>query len=121
CTGPKLRLKNPDEHAVFLDGRQVHKQTQNYRYYGTTRWDTLPTVREDNGVPVFENMPHSETVVIPPPASPWLFPFDLPLEVIYRTILGRPDQEVTVAAIQKPPEQRVRLEIPSEELSKLSA
>jgi len=121
CAGPKLHIKNPDEHDVFLDGRQVHKETQNYRYYGTSRWDTLPLVREDNGVPVFDSMPNSETVEIPAPASPYLFPFDFPLEVLSRTAFGRPDQTVTVTVIEKPPEQRIGLEIPGEELGKLSA
>ncbi|MEC9048121.1 MAG: hypothetical protein VYA51_08920, partial [Planctomycetota bacterium] len=51
-------------------------------------------------------------------ASPWLFPFDFPLEALDRLIYGRRD--VTVEAIAAP-KQRIEGAIPQDELGKLSA
>lgn len=89
-----------------------------FRYYGATRWDVLPNVRQDNGVPVFDEGPQSVEVELAPPASPWLFPFDFPIELIDRALHGRRDVKVTVSARPKP---MIQGEIPPEELGRLSA
>ncbi|MCK5941677.1 MAG: hypothetical protein KAI24_06900 [Planctomycetes bacterium] len=144
--GPTLTIANPERERVYLDGRQVlhgregldpppearaaDQDAQDreralesvvelkFRYYGTTRWDVLPNVREDSGVPVFDELPNSAEVEITPPASPWLFPFDFPLEIVDRTLFGRRDREVVVAPKQKQP---IGGEIPQDDLGKLSA
>jgi hypothetical protein len=185
CEGPQLRILNPEQHHVFLDGRRMRNdlpevdelgnvatpapgttppsdvaldpkpaldpnaaldpeeapgpegaanlaaepepsslgtsRTVKFRYYGTSRLDTMPLVREEHGVPQFEHVPSSEWIEIPEPVSPWLFPIDFPLEVLGRAFTGRSDQTVTVTPTQKPAEQRIDLEIPQEELGKLSA
>lgn len=141
CEGPQLHFINPDEHTVFLDGRQLRAEKVDpdedrdevidpsdanfrsvaFRYYGTSRIDTVPLVREEHGVPQFEHVPSSEQVVITEPWTPWLFPIDFPLEVLGRAFVGRGDQTVTIVAAEKPPETRINLEIPQEQLGKLSA
>ena len=140
--GPKLTLENPDREQVFLDGRQILSGNEKpdpdaiapgevdsesalqsiaelpFRYYGATRWDVLPNVRVDNGVPVFDEGPESVVVDIEPPASPWLFPFDFPIEAVDRLLHGRRDTTVTVRAAKK---RMIEGEIPPDELGKLSA
>ncbi len=146
CKGPQLHFINPDEHHIFVDGRRVRAnkidldktpeevpeevpdeagdanfRSLGFRYYGTSRIDTVPLVREEHGVPQFEHVPSSEQIVISEPWSPWLFPIDFPLEVLGRAFLGRGDQTVTIVAVEKPPETRINREIPQEELGNLSA
>lgn len=118
--GPELRVNNPENHQVFLDGQRVTNEIIPYRYYGTTRWATLPRLPEGRGVPEFDLMPYGETIEIPAPASSWLFPFDLPLELAFRAMDGRQDQTVTVKTVEKTAEQRMGLEISGEKLSQLS-
>ena len=105
---------------MFLDGQRVTNEIIPYRYYGTTRWATLPRLPEGRGVPEFDLMPYGETIEIPAPASSWLFPFDLPLELAFRAMDGRQDQTVTVKTVEKTAEQRMGLEISGEKLSQLS-
>jgi len=121
CEGPQLHVHNPDDHAVFLDGKRVYDETVEFRFYGTSRFDTLPLIAEEHGVPRFEHTPSSEQIDIPQPFSPWLFPLDFPLEVIDRMFAGRRDQTVTIVAKEKPLEERITVEIPQEELGRLSA
>ena len=120
CTGPELHVNNPDNHQVFLDGQQISNEIVPYRYYGTSRWETLPRLPEGNAVPEFRLLPQSQTIEIPAPASSWLFPFDLPLELVFRAIDGRQDQTVTVKTIEKTAEQQMGVEISGEKLSQLS-
>lgn len=133
--GPRLRIENPEHHDVFLDGRRVATERDPdapfdpdalpdgiaevpFRYYGTTRWDVLPTVTEDSGVPKFDREPGSAAVTMAPPASPWLFPFDFPAELVDRLLFGRGDVVVEVRAAEKQPLQG---EIPQEAFGELSA
>ena len=125
--GPELTMQNPGGDVVFLDGKRVldgdapdaePARALPFRYYGVTRWDVLPNIEERNGVPLFDRGPQSAEVELAPPASPWLFPFDFPLEALDRLIYGRRD--VTVEAIAAP-KQRIEGAIPQDELGKLSA
>jgi hypothetical protein len=111
--------KAPEE--VPDEAGDANFRSVNFRYYGTSRIDTVPLIREEHGVPQFEHVPSSEQIVISEPWSPWLFPIDFPLEVLARAFLGRGDQTVTIVAVEKPPETRINREIPQEELGKLSA
>jgi hypothetical protein len=120
CAGPQLHINNPGEHHVLIDGKRTDAESLPFRYYGTTRWATLPRIPKTNGVPDFDRNPHSETVEIAAPSSPWLFPFDFPLEVMHWMFLGQADQVVTVTSPKKPPEQRIGQQIAGEKLSQLS-
>ena len=121
CTGPQLRIENPGDHHVFVDGQRTAAESLPFRYYGTSRWATLPRIPEVNGVPEFDRNPHSETVEIAPPSSAWLFPLDFPLEAMHWMFFGQGDQSVTVSAPKKSAEQRVGQQIAGEKLSQLSA
>jgi hypothetical protein len=121
CTGPQLRIENPDDHLVFVDGQRTTNESMPFRYYGTSRWATLPRIPEVNGVPEFDRNPHSETVAITAPSSPWLFPLDFPLEAMRWIFFGQEEQSVTVSAPKKTSEQRVGQQIAGEKLSQLSA
>lgn len=161
--GPSLTLRNPDGHALFVDGRRVMRAERPdaarrappdsttappvlsgdvspgssdlsapstsaqsssaqssaaqsssgrpgyvelpFRYYGATRWDALPQIAEENGVPVFDARPRSEAVALPPPVSPWLFPLDFPLEALDRLLYGRRDVDLIVTARARPAPQ----------------
>ena len=136
--GPTLTVQNPGGDRVFVDGRVVldgdaeatlepggvenplaqDEAVLPYRYYGATRWDVLPNVTEDDGVPVFDRAPQSVTVALPPPASPWLFPLDFVLEVTDRLFHGPRDVTVTAEATVKEPLQGT---IPQQALGELSA
>lgn len=121
CTGPQLHIQNPGEHEVYVDGNRSGQGTIAFRYYGTTRWDMLPVIPEENGIPRFQYQQRSELVEVPAPSSPWLFPLDFPLEILNRIWSGKADQFVTIAAPEKPPEQRIDQQIPREDIAKLSA
>ncbi len=121
CAGPKLHISNPGEHYVFVDGKRSNAESLDFRYYGTSRWDALPQIQESNGVPEFDRNPHSGTVDIEAPASPWLFPFDFPLEVMSWAVFGQEEQTMTVSAPKKTDEQRVGQQIAGEKLGQLSA
>lgn len=121
CSGPRLYIDNPEDHLAFVDGQRTEQESLAYRYYGTSRWSSLPRIPEVNGVPDFDQSPEEGTVVIEPPASAWLFPLDFPLEVANWLIHGQKDQTVTIVARPKPAEQRVGQQISGEKLSQLSA
>ena len=125
--GPTLTIENPSGHVVYIDGRQVldgrgeaaeADRELPFRYYGATRCDVIPRVAERDGVPIFDQRIHSIPVALPPPASPWLFPLDLPLEAIDRLFHGRRDVVITAVAT---PRDRMEGSIPQEQLGELSA
>ena len=121
CTAPQLRIANPDEHLVFLDGIHTTSESIPFRYYGTSRWATLPRIPEVNGVPDFDRNPYSEAITVTAPSSPWLFPLDFPLEAMHWMFFGHEEQSVTVSAPKKSSDQRVGQQIAGEKLSQLSA
>ena len=94
CKGPALHLHNPEQHPVFVDGTAETRETLPFRYYGTTRWDALP--RDVDGEADWKRQPASQLVAIPPPASPLLFPLDLPLEFFDWLIHGKRSVSTTV-------------------------
>lgn len=98
-----LRVENPGKHDVFLDGRRVYAKDVKFRYYGTSRWDALPA--DVNGQPNWSLRPTSQDVEIAPPAPAWLFPLDLPLELIAWAVTGNGDT-TTVVALQPTDAQR---------------
>ena len=109
CAGPQTRIVNPDGHRVFVDGTAQQKQVLPFRYYGTSRWDAQPA-DEATGRPDWSRTVGSGAIPLPPPASPWLFPFDFALEAVCRLAVWRND---TIAVIDLPPtptEQRVDAE-----------
>ena len=124
--GPELAIDNPDGERVFIDGRLVLGQEGGdvvttavlpFRYYGATRWDVLPNLREANGIPVFDKRPESVEVELPPPSSPWLFPLDFPLELLNRLFDGPNDVRITAKAKDAP---RVMDTISQEAVNELS-
>jgi hypothetical protein len=62
------------------------------RYYGTTRCDALP--RDRDGWANFDQGATSVWIEIAPPAPPWLFPLDLPWELL--RWLGEPGSPAAV-------------------------
>jgi hypothetical protein len=119
CTGPSLRLDEPDGHPLFVDGQATTAGETPFRYYGTTVWDALP--RDVDGRADWSRRPTRGTVAVPPPAPLWLFPFDLPVELVHRALHGRPDQAVAVEVAPATPEPRGEAEIVNVELARLAA
>ena len=95
CTGPATHIHNPDGHRVFVDGLETTKTELAFRYYGTSRWDATPA--DKNRKPDWELLPASQPLELPPPASPWLFPLDLPLELAHRAFFGREDASAMIS------------------------
>jgi hypothetical protein len=102
CTGPSLRVDNPGGHTVLVDGVRTNARELPFRYYGTTAVDALPAPRPD-GRPDWEHQPTRGMVPIEPPASGWLFPLDLPLELLDRLLHGRDDRTAHVVVDSAPP------------------
>ena len=107
CAGPTLQIDNSAQHAIFVDGRQEAGRELPFRYYGTTAVDALPA--DLPGTPTqpdhppradLSQQPARQLVVTAPPASPWLFPLDLPLELMVWLWRGQPPAQ---AAITLPP------------------
>jgi hypothetical protein len=98
CTGPSTHVHNPDGHRVFVDGQALASERLPFRYYGTSRWDADPA--DTARGPDWSLQPASGRIDLPPPASPWLFPLDLPLELARRALFGRED---VIVAVELPP------------------
>jgi len=97
CTGPSLHVDNPGDHPFFVDGVEAKAGTRSFRYYGTTRVDALPADGKDRMArPDWSHRPTSQMVEVPHPATPWLFPLDLPLELLSRVFHGRGDVTAVV-------------------------
>jgi hypothetical protein len=113
CTGPVLHLHNPDGHLVFIDGVATAQDALPFRYYGATRWDALP--RDRDGRADWDHLPSSGVVAMPAPVSPWLFPLDLPLELLARLADGRADATARIAVTARPADPRSEREFTSAE------
>lgn len=94
CTGPRLHIDNPERHRVFVDGRLEASETLPFRYYGVTRWDAIPVDRD--GEPDWSRRAASREVVIAPPAPLFLFPLDLPIELVVWLVGGTGDTTTTI-------------------------
>ena len=104
-----MHVDNPAGHSFFVDGQRDERTEQPFRYYGQSRVDALPA--DVNGAPDWALQPASQVVAVPAPASPWLFPLDLPIELVRRLLTGREDGAVVIALPPTPPELRVEPEI----------
>jgi hypothetical protein len=118
CTGPTLRLHNPEGHPVFVDGVATGSELLPFRYYGTTRWTSVPKDVDQRAD--WDHLPTTGLVELPAPASPWLFPLDLPLELLARLTSGRGDTTTEVTVHQKPPDPRSEAELALAELTALT-
>lgn len=139
CTAPATELHNPAGHRVFVDGRELRQPALDprqpgadtathrlpFRYYGTSRWDAQP--RDLPGTPTrserpdWQNLPASAPIAQPAPVSPWLFPFDLPLELLDLALHGRDDFTATVALPAVPEGERVVQSVQPTELDRVAA
>jgi len=118
CSGPKLKVENPGKHDVFLDGRRLYAKELKFRYYGTTRWDALPADRD--GMPDWTLRPTSQELVISPPAPAWLFPLDLPLELIAWAVTGNGDTTTVVALQPTDAQRRAEYELGNAQLAAMA-
>jgi len=109
CTAPATYIDNAEGHTCYLDGVRETRPRVPFRYYGTSRIDVVP-IDNPNG-PDFDRQPMSVTVPLPPPASPWLFPFDFFVEIFERTVHGRGDVVAVLGAPPTPTELRVDPEL----------
>ena len=110
CTGPATRVSNPDGHRVFVDGRALRREHLPFRYYGTSRWDAIPADAPP-GTPDWSLLPASGRIDQPWPATPWLFPFDFPLELLHRTFQGRGDVVANVSLPRSGPDVAIEPEV----------
>jgi hypothetical protein len=95
CAGPALQIDNPGQHRVFLDGVEETRQTLPFRYYGTLQCDVLPGAAVQGSREEFRNTPSRRAVAVRPPANPWMFPLDLPVELWAWAWHGQPPTTVT--------------------------
>ncbi len=92
CSGPSLSVHADGPH--FVDGQRLERDALPFRYYGTAVVDALP--RDDaRGRPDWSRSPSRTLAPLPPPAPRWLFPFDLPIELLQRALSGADDRSVT--------------------------
>lgn len=111
CTGPATHVDNPRGHRVFVDGHATSASELPFRYYGTSRWNALPA-DTDAGRADWRLLPDGGATELPPPASPWFFPLDFPLEVVRRVVLGREDVTTHVELPPTPADQVVETGVP---------
>lgn len=105
CTGPSTYLDNPGNHPVYVDGQAEPRTELPFRYYGTRQFDVVPA-DEARGAD-FGRRPERRAVVMPPPASLWLFPLDFPLELIQWVFVGQNEPTVVIAPPEVPSEERL--------------
>lgn len=121
CTGPALHVDNPGGHTLYLDGAATTAGTKPFRYYGTTRWDALPVDRQGRTPrPDWQHLPTSRAVALPPPVTSWIFPLDLPLELLVRLANGREDTTTVVEVRPAPTDLRSETEIANLELAAMA-
>ena len=82
CQGPPLTLST--DGPRYVDGRTDSRTEIPFRYYGTMVVDVLPADLE-NGAPNWNRTPVRGLVAMPAPVSRWIFPFDLPIELMQRS------------------------------------
>jgi hypothetical protein len=119
CTGPATHIHNPDGHRVFVDGLETTKTELPFRYYGTSRWDATPADKQ--GEPDWKLLPASQPLELPPPASLWLFPIDLPLELAHRAFFGREDTTATIRLPATPADMQIEAEVRPQDLGHFTA
>ncbi|HLQ36982.1 MAG TPA: hypothetical protein VK348_04225 [Planctomycetota bacterium] len=83
CAGPHWHLDRPAAAQLFVDGRQEPGRELPFRYYGTSCIDVLPQAPAGK-IDDFATVADRVEVVQPEPVTPWLYPFDLPLESLVR-------------------------------------
>jgi len=123
CTGPHTHIDNPQEHRVFLDGRQTQAQSMPFRYYGTSRWDAQPKdyIASNGELRADWNLvPASQTFEQPEPVTPWLFPFDFPLELLSLLTSGQETFEAKVELPATREEDRPSADVRPIELDRLA-
>jgi hypothetical protein len=119
CTGPATHIHNPDGHRVFVDGLETTKTELPFRYYGTSRWDATPA--DQAGKPDWKLLPASQSLELPPPASLWIFPLDLPLELAQRAFSGREDTSAFIRLPATPQEWQFESEVRPPDLPRFTA
>ena len=92
CSGPSLSLAGDGRR--YVDGRAEPRAVLPFRYYGKTAVTVVPSDDAD-GQPDWQRVPAHGEIEIAAPASPWLFPLDLLIELA-AAAGGRPDQAATV-------------------------
>lgn len=118
CTGPRLLVEDRGKHDVFLDGRRIYDDEVKFRYYGTTRWDALPADRD--GALDWTLRPASQEVAITPPAPPWLFPLDFPLEMLVWTFGGGGDTTTRIVLPTTDAQRRAESELGNAQLAAMA-
>ena len=94
CRGPQLTVESAG--PVYVDGVRAETGTPRpFAYYGTTSIDALP--QDDGQRPDWTKAPSRTLVTTERPVSAWLFPLDLPIELLMRPFSGPEDRTVTVA------------------------
>ncbi len=94
CRGPQLTVES--EGPVYVDGVRADAGVPRpFGYYGTTSIDALPDDAERR--PDWSKKPSRTLVTNERPVSAWLFPLDLPIELLLRPFSGPEDRTVTVA------------------------
>jgi hypothetical protein len=111
CTGPALHLECAD--PLFVDGVREPRDEVPFRYYGTTRLSAQPmrSMPGDDPRPDWDRQPSALDVAIPPPITGWLFPLDLPLELLRRGLFGREDARAALALPPTPADLAVHGEV----------
>ncbi len=94
CRGPELCVEAPG--PLYVDGTRANSgERRPFSYYGTASVDALPKDVGDR--PDWRLQRSRTSLAIPAPVTPWVFPLDLPLELLVRPFVGVADQVVTVA------------------------
>ncbi len=70
--------------------------------------------------PDWNLQPASQAIALPAPVSPWLFPFDLPLELMGLLLGGQDDFTTTIELPQTPIEERPSAEFRPLELDRVA-
>ena len=120
CAGPTLHVDNPDRHPAFRDGAAlVSQKPMPFRYYGITTIDALPA-DDAKGKPDWSKLPTRRALEIPAPAPQWLFPLDLPLELLHRALHGNGNQTVAAEVDAAPVRSANAADAAAAELSEIS-
>lgn len=120
CSAAPVHLQQNALDLVFVDGVQLPPSLTTDRevplpYYGTAAWTAqpcdLPPTPARSERPDWSRQAASGWLELPPPAPAYLFPLDLPLELVARLLDPSTPPTFHLALPETPPEQRVARDV----------
>jgi hypothetical protein len=99
CSGPSLSVTTEPNATLLVDGRVTPQDEPiTFRYYGNSLLEAEPETEDGR----FPYLRAELTVTISEPFTPWVFPFDFLVEVLFHPFVGTGHQSATLQLPENP-------------------